>query len=129
MTTPYYKVHTGFNVAVGSMSDIDPQPATIGMEYTREQYAASGIVVQELAFVRLNWSMLDPVSQYTSLLTQFGLSSATTSEVSVYIQDERFGWIVRNAIAVLPMIGQQGSRNNYFLRDFTILLKNLQAQP
>lgn len=128
MTTAFYKVKTGHDQAIGTLVDIDPQPSTVGLEYTREQYAASGIVIQELAFVRLTWTMLDPPSQYTSLLTQFGLSSAAYANVSVYIQDERFGWILRNAIAKLPLIGQEGSRNNYFLRDFTILLTRLQAQ-
>lgn len=129
MTTPFYKVKTGHDQALVDLVDMNPQPSTIGLEYAREQYAASGVVVQELPFVRLNWSMFETVTEYTTLLSQFGLSSATTSEVSVYIQDERFGWVLRNAIAVLPMIGQQGSRTNYFLRDFSILLTRLAAQP
>lgn len=117
------------NVALVDLLPIDPQPSTIGWEYTREQYAASGIVIQEAPFVRMNWSMLESTDQYQDLLDQIDLMTDITAPISVYLQDERYNWVLRNAVAVLPLIGSQGSRNNYFLRDFTILLKNLQAQP
>lgn len=123
-----YMVHTGHNTPLISLSAMVPQPRTDGLQYARRQYAASGIVLDELPFVELKWSMFDGVSEYTTLLTQFGLSSASYSYVSVYVQDENFSWILRNATALKPQINVDGSRNNFMLRDFTILLKNLQAQ-
>lgn len=123
-----YLVATGFDEPLEDLDPIVPQPRTEGMQYTRRQYAASGIVVDELPFVELLWSMLDPAAEYQALLAQFGLTTANTAEVSVYVQDEYYNWILRNGIAVKPFIGSDGSRTNYFLRDFTILVKSLRAQ-
>lgn len=123
-----YLVSDAWDVALESLEPIDPQPATIGFEYTRRQYAASGVVIDELGFVRLNFSALEDIDQYQSLLAQFGLDTATTANVSVYVQDERYNWILRNAICVLPQIGTDGQRSDFFLRGFSILLKQLRAQ-
>lgn len=129
MTTALYKVATGHGHAVGAQTDISPQPATIGLEYTRRQYAASGIVIDEYAFIAFHWSMIETESQYQTLLGTFGLSASVAyANVSIYLQDHTYAWITRDGIAVRPFIGQDGSRNNYFLRDFTIVVKNLMAQ-
>lgn len=123
-----YLVLAGHDQPLEDLLPIVPQPATIGMEYTRRQYAASGIIIDELPFVSLNWSMLDRGAEYQALLAQFDLTTANTADVSVYVQDEYYNWVLRNGTAVKPFLGQDGSRNNYFLRDFTILVKSLQAQ-
>lgn len=128
MTTPFYKVATGHDVAIGSLTDVNPQPRTDGLQYARRQYSASGIVLDELAFVELKWSVFESVTEYQSILSQFGLTSASYALVSVYVQDESFNWILRNATALKPLINTDGSRNNFLLRDFTILLRNLTAQ-
>jgi hypothetical protein len=128
MTTPFYKVATGHAHAVGAQTDINPQPRTDGLQYTRRQYAASGIVLDELPFIELKWSVFESVTEYQSILSQFGLTSASYALVSVYVQDENFNWITRDATALKPLINQDGSRNNFLLRDFTILLRDLQAQ-
>lgn len=112
------------------LEDLDPiigQCSTEGLQYERRQYAASGAVIDELPFVEFNFSTLI-VSRYQALLTQFGLLTAKTAPVSVYVQDENYDWILRNGTAVKPLIGTDGKRTNYFLRDFTILVHSLQAQ-
>jgi hypothetical protein len=123
-----YLVATGHDVALGSLSAIVPQPRTIGLQHTRRQFAASGIVIDELSYVELLFSMLETVAQLQALLTQFGVLTATTADVSVYVQDENYDWQVYNGVAVKPLIGVDGHRQEYFLRDFTILVKSLQAQ-
>lgn len=123
-----YLVLAGHDNPLEDLLPINPQPATIGMEHTRRQFAASGIVIDELPFVSLNWSMLDRGAEYQALLAQFDLTTATTADVSVYVQDEYFNWVLRNGTAVKPFIGQDGSRTQFFLRDFTILIKSLRAQ-
>lgn len=123
-----YLVLAGHDQPLEDLLPVDPQPRTEGLQYTRRQYAASGIVIDENPFVELLWSMLDPAAEYQALLAQFDLTTATTAPVSVYVQDEYYNWILRNGTAVKPFIGSDGKRDNYFLRDFTILIKNLQAQ-
>lgn len=123
-----YLVATGWDEALEDLDPIEPQPRTIGLQYARRQYAASGVVIDELAYVELEWSMLETAAEYQTLLAQFGLDTATTSEVSIYLQNENYEWILRNGIAVKPQIGSDGARNQFFLRDFTILVKALRAQ-
>jgi hypothetical protein len=57
------------------------------------------------------------------------LLTATTSDVSVYIQNENYSWVVRNGVAVKPEIGTDGERSRYHLRGFVILVKDLRVQP
>lgn len=101
--------------------------STMGLQYTRRQFAASGAVIDELPYIELNFSTIN-ITRYQALLTQFGLLVAITAPVSVYVQDQNFDWILRNGTAVKPEIGTDGRRQNYWLKDFTILVKSLRAQ-
>jgi hypothetical protein len=124
-----YLLAQGHDVALEDLDPIVPQPATAGMQYGRRQEAASGDVIYEAPFVEFEFSTLS-VAAYQSLLTQFDLAApATTADVSVYIQDEDYNWIIRNGVAVKPQIGTDGERSRFHLRNFTILVKNLRAQP
>lgn len=125
MTT--YKAKTGHDVALLLLVDITPQPQTIGLQYTQRDYAADGTVHQQGPFVELNFSMIDDATEYQALLTQFGLTSATTASVTVYIQNENYTWARYNGTIVKPMIGNQGARDRFFLRNFTFVVKNLEA--
>lgn len=118
----------GHDVALEDLLVVIGQCSSIGMQFARRQYAASGIVVDELPYIELNFSTLN-ISRYQSLLTQIDLLTATTGPVSVYIPDQNFNWVLRNGTAVKPEIGTDGQRTNYWLKDFTFLVKNLQAQP
>lgn len=123
-----YKVKAGHDQPLEDLLPITPQPRTSGMLVTRRQYAASGIVIDEQPYVLFEWSMLDPASEYQNLLDQFGLTTATTAPVSIYVQDQNYEWVLRNATVVKPLIGTEGGRNNFFIRDIVIVAKNLQAQ-
>lgn len=124
-----YLVKENHDVALESLVAIDPQPRTVGYQYTRRQFAASGDIINEAPFVEYQWDMIETAAQYQALLAQFGLDTATTADVSVYIQDERYNWVVRNGVAVLPFVGSDIARENYFIRNVTILVKNLRVQP
>lgn len=127
MTT--YKWAAGFDEPLEDLSDIDPQPTTpAGLQFARRQYAASGIVVDELPFVELVFNLPMTLTQLQALYAEIGLDAANTAEISVYVQDETFAWILRNGIAVRPLIGQDGSRRGPFVYGLTILVKNLRAQ-
>lgn len=122
-----YKVALTHDQALEDLDNIVPQPATIGYQFARRSYAASGAVIDENPFVEFNWTTIGTAAQYAALLTQFGLSSALTSEVTVYVQNENYAWVLRNGVAVKPFIGSDGQRNRSFLRGFTILVKALEV--
>lgn len=116
----------GHNVTPVTPFDIEPQ--TPGLMSTRRQNAISGRVIDEGLYYPLIWPLFDTKEDYQAILTQSGLLVATTSLVSVQIEDENFEPIIRNATAVKPQIGTDGQRNDMFLQNFTILLIKLQAQ-
>jgi hypothetical protein len=123
MTT--YRVAVGADVALGSLTDLTPQPASDGLEYTRETIAADGSVYAEGPFIDLKWSMFGSISEYTTMLAQFGLDANRTQIVTVYIPNEFYAFARYNGIAVRPQKGRAGQRNNYFLRNFVVTIKNL----
>lgn len=127
MTT--YKWAAGFDEALEDLNEIDPQPTTpAGLQFARRQFAASGIVVDELPFVELVFDLPMTITQVQALYEEIGLDAANTAEVSVYVQDETFEWILRNGVAVRPLIGQDGRRRGPFVYGLTILVKNLRVQ-
>lgn len=120
-----YKVGLGWNVPEANMSIVSPQPSCEGIKYTRVTYTASGAVVREGPYVELVWSSLGNAATYQSLLAQFGLSSATSSQVTVIIRDERWNAVRMNGIALLPTIGEEATWHDFFPRDVVIVVRNL----
>lgn len=104
MTT--YQVATGHDVVLGSLSDISPQPDPgPAIQATQRQFSADGQVNDQGEYVEFSFSALDDTSAYTTLLTQFGLNSATSADVTVYVRDSLFAWVRKNGRAVRPLPG------------------------
>ena len=123
-----YLIADGYNVALGSLVALDPQPATPGMLFGRRTHALSSDIIDELPYVPFRYSHFASVAECQAVLTQFGLLTALTNLVSVYVQDRNYDWVIRNGIAIAPEIGPDGSRENYFLRNFTIIVHSLRVQ-
>lgn len=122
-----YLIAVGHDVVLGSLLPLDPQPRTVGYLHGRRSYAASGAIIDELDHVEYLYSAIESAAQYQSILGQFGLATANTALVTVTVQDERYAEVQRNGRAVLPLVGSEGGRENYFLRDFTVLVKDVRA--
>lgn len=122
-----YAIATGADVAPESLTPFEPQPSTVGLLYARRQFAASGAVIDELPYWAYRWDVLTE-EEYQAILALAGLDSATTAEVSANGPDDMYDEAIRNGIAVRPQIGSEGSRDNMFLRNFTIIIKSLRAQ-
>ena len=69
--------------------------------------------------------MLSNKTQYQSILTTFGLLSADSNDVTVYIRD---GSLItcKNGKAIKPFPGQGVDYKNYFIRDLVILIRDLE---
>lgn len=120
-----YRAATGSGVALGSLTVLDPQPRSIGLQYTRVTTASGGAVIKEGPYIELIWSVFESASEYQSILTVFGLNSAQYATVTIYALNELLSLTRFNGVAVRPTLGQQGAQTNYFLRDVTILVKDL----
>ena len=118
-----YLVKTGHGEALVDLLAIDPQPASAGVKASRRTYSADGAIHDEALYIVLEWSVVEDATALDDLLTQFGLDSATTANVTVYCPNQLHVYTRYNGTA------QRGevSRNNYFLRDVQIIIKNLVA--
>jgi hypothetical protein len=126
MTTTY-AVADGFDVADMSLNTLVPQPRCPGIRPTRRSYAASGAVLDEGNYVELIFSMLESVTSYQAILTQFGLNNADTNEVTVRVRDKRFTTVRMNGLAICPVIDEGLSWSEYLPRDIVILVRNLET--
>lgn len=124
-----YLVKTGHGVAQVSLEVMVPQPRTDAtVQPIQRSYSASGAVHQTGAYIELLWSMLETAAQYTTLLAQFGLSATVlNANVTVYVPNSVYTFARYNGVAHLPLQGSDIKRADYFIRDVTILVKNLVA--
>lgn len=121
-----YKVATGHDVALLDLDDIDPQPHSSGIQYTESHTAASGAVNVQGPYVELEWDALEDADMYDDVLALFGLDDARYAEVTVYIRDERWEWVRKNGVALLPLIGSEARWERPFPRDIVITVRNLE---
>jgi hypothetical protein len=121
-----YRVADGHDVALVSLNVVDPQPKSEGIKSTRRTFAADGTVYDEGRYVELEFSMIPGVSEYQALLDAFGVKSALSNDVTVYVRDETFAWVRMNGTAVRPEPGRD-VRWTYFPRSVTILVRALEA--
>ena len=120
-----YKVADGFDVAEISLNTVAPQPRSEGVRPGRRSYGAGGAVYDESLFIELEFSALEDVTEFTTLLTAFGINAALTNEVTVLVPNQIRTFTRYNGIAVRPEVGRDVRHRNYFLRDVVILIKNL----
>ena len=125
MTT--YKVKDGHDQAEIDLVLIDPQPRSTGVRVTRRTHAAGGAVIEEGKYIELIWDIVPTANAWNALLNQFGLGAVLTNEVTVYVPDPQFYYTRYNGTAIRPEIGQDVQRTGYFIRNVTILVRDLTA--
>ena len=120
-----YRVKTGTDVALVSLTVLDPQPRSEGIKAKRRTYAASAKVRDEGRYLELLWSLVQDEDMYQDILNEFGVLTELTAAVTVYARDETFAYVRMNGIACRPMPGNEVKWSNSFPRDIMILVRNL----
>lgn len=120
-----YRVADGHDVVLGSLTVLDPQPSSEGIQPTRRTFAASGSVKEEGLFIELEYSALEGATQYNDILIDFGIDALDTNDVTVYVRTPYYGYVRYNGTAVRPEVGRDIRWRQYFPRDVVILVKNL----
>lgn len=120
-----YKIAEGHDVALLSLTDIDPQPRSDGLKFGRVTPSAAGTITREASYIELVWSVVESPAAYQDLLEQFGLDSATTAAVTLYALNDLFQATRYNGTAVRPIIGASAAQRDYFIRDVVIIVKDL----
>lgn len=121
-----YRIGTSHDMALENLTAITPQPRSEGVRPARRTYAASGAVVEENLYIELIWDVVGSPTAYQALLTQFGLDSANTAAVTIYVPGPGYTYARFNGTAVRPEVGRDIVRRNYFLRNLTILVRQLE---
>lgn len=123
---PDFKIDTGHDLDLVDLNTITPyDPWTVGLQYGRFSYAASGIVVAELPYYEFIFPILTE-AEVQALLTLCGLTGAIrTADVTIYAQDINLAWQIYNGVAVRP---ETLKRHGYYFYDVPILIKDLRAQ-
>jgi hypothetical protein len=118
-----YRIATGAGVALVSLATMTPQPKSAGVQYARTTASADSALHREGPHIRLIWDVIEDATDLATLLTQFGLGSATTATVTVYCPSDLQVYTRYNGVAVRGEIG----RDNYFIRGVEIVVKDLVA--
>jgi hypothetical protein len=125
-----YMVAAGWNIALASLTKLSPQPASSGVKATDIQYLADGSIYRQGLYIELMYnSIFNSIIQFTpviiyryqAILTAYGLWTANSAQVTVYVPDDTLTYTRYNGVAVRP----EANRSNYFLRDTPILIRNL----
>lgn len=121
-----YAAKTGSNVALVSLTTLDPQPHSDGIKCTRRAYGADGTVIEEGLYVELEWNVVKDPTQYQAILTVFGLSaSVKMAAVTVYVPDQTRAFVRMNGNAIRPEVGRDMVYNNAHPRNVTIVVRDL----
>lgn len=118
---------TGHNIALVSLNVVSPQPHSEGIKPTRRTYGADGSVYDEGRYIELEFNFSEDPTTYVALLTAFGVNNNLTCDVTVYVPDERYAWVRMNGTARRPEVGRDVTRQNYFIRNITLLIVDLEA--
>lgn len=122
---PNFMIGEGHGLEVDDLEAFTPyQPLTPGIQYTRRTPTPGG-PVKEGAYYPFLFTILTE-EQWQDLLTQCGLLSADTAEVTIYAQDENYDWLLYDGEAIKPPLA---GRRGFHLRDMTINVIKLQARP
>lgn len=121
-----YRVKTGHDEDLVDLVRLQPQPTSTGVQVTRRVASGDGTIHDQGLYLELIWPMRESESDYLALLTAFGLHNQATAAVTVHARDQRWQYRRYNGLAVLPEMGAGARWANYFPRNITILIRNLE---
>lgn len=122
-----FKAALNHDVALSSLTLLDPQPRCEGLMKARRTYAASRAAFEEGLYTEWVWDFAEDAAGYQAILGFFGLNviGVTSSEVTIYTPDSLGDYQRYNAIAYRPEFGRDIRRINFFYRGVTVLFTDL----
>jgi hypothetical protein len=120
-----YRVAVGHDVALASLTVMNPQPASPGVQITRRLYFGDGSVLDQGLFVEWIYNVVDSAAQLSAILTPMGLMTASSANVTINARNQLYVYKRYNGRAIRP----EASWENYFARNVTIIIRDLVALP
>jgi hypothetical protein len=125
--TVVYLVKPGGDHPLIDLVAIDPQPRSDGLRYTRRQFSATGGQILEGAHVILEWDVIESQAAYEDLLEQFDLDAGSSEPVTITLPGDMYETVRYNGIALRPVPGETVTRQNFFIRDVKIIIRDLEV--
>lgn len=122
-----YRVAQGVDTPLIDLVALDPQPRCEGLKYGRQSFAASGQMYLEAPYAELVWDVIESQADYEALLAQFGLDTLISADITITLPNALYESQRFNATAHRPVAGQSVRHSQYFIRDVTILLRDIES--
>ena len=120
-----YRAKVGANVALASLTKMAPQPTSPGVMATRRVTFGDGSVLDQGLYVEWVYNVVEDAAQLLAILTPLGLHTAKSAAVTIYTRDDLYAYRRFNGVALRP----PPSWENYYPRNVTILIRNLEVLP
>lgn len=118
---PNFGIAIGWNADAGDIADFIPyQPLTEGFQWTRRSTTVDGLV-DEGGFIRFMFSILTE-DENRDMLTQSGVYTLRTCQVTIKAQDENYSWTFFNGWSNKP---QNAGRKGFHLMGVPLLINGL----
>lgn len=124
MTTPM--VGIGHDIVLGLLNPIIPVPQHGSVGVVERNYGLGNFVHDQGLYVPFYWSHVDGESEYITILNLFGILGDDTSNVTVYVRNRRLQWTLYNGVAYLPEPREDMKWSNFFPRDITLYVCDLE---
>ena len=124
---PDIMVQIGHDVPLVMLNPVVPKPASEPPEPVQRLYGVNGTICHDQgACLKLHWAFVETETEYMTILAFFGLHDQASDNVTVYAKDERLVWKRFNGVSQLPEPGVDMRWANYFPRDITIYIVDLE---
>jgi hypothetical protein len=120
-----YRVALGQDVALASLTLMNPQPMSPGVKFTRRLTFGDGSVLDQGLYAEWIYSVVDTDTQLSAILTPMGLMAAQSALVTINTRNQHYVYKRYNGMAIRP----EANWENYFARNITIIIRNLVVLP
>lgn len=116
-----YRAKAGSEIALISLTVLDPQPHSVGVQATSREFALNGALFEQGPYIQLMWDHLESSAEVIAIYTVFDLHDALSAPVTIYVPRWDYTYKRYNGTAIRP----QPSWNNYFARNVVITVRDL----
>lgn len=120
-----YRVAEGTGHTLGDLVVLVQQPSSDLIAPVERNYSASGANHNQGKYAVWHFDHFDGVTDYITVLSQFGLDDQYFNTVTIYTRDEWGTWRMYTGIAHLPEPKADIKQQNFYLRDIDIYITDL----
>ena len=122
-----YYVGVGHDIANALLQVVNPVPRGDGIIPVDRKYSLTGKIWDDQKFTVLHWDFFNDETEYYNLLGQFGVTTESSSPITLKVRDERFqeNDFKYNAMSQLLVPNEDIRQDAFFLRGATMTITHL----